>query len=156
MATYHMTSMSWYCGMIYQTFKSLRFFTAAFLCILPVAQAAENLNFNAMPGEYQQAVINAYLKGSTADLARTDLNEDGIYEFIARTRCSGGFCTFNILAERKDHMISLGEIKARSLALGNGYSAGVRNIVAYMNPANEYEPTVYSWTPTESLYKPKK
>lgn len=88
-------------------------------------------------------------------LALTDLNGDGMDEFILKNDGCGvppALCTFRILAESTDSFVELGRIRARNVALADGSVAGVRTIMAFASPINDYDYELYVWEPTRSRY----
>jgi hypothetical protein len=137
----------------FKTFLLLVFF---FLSDMIAAHAAE-IRFDGHTNQREKALIEAYtfarfqLPAEQLAIARPDLNEDGLNEYIIRTGCSN-LCTFVVLAERDNEIIELGEIQARTVALGNDYSGSVRNIIALQDNINDYKRTVYSWEPGTSQY----
>ena len=91
-------------------------------------------------------------------VAPTDLNEDGLPEHVLKdTRCAEdhGFCHFWITAENDDHLLVLGEFRARGLAIGHKTSGGIHDIIAFQTPVNDCKYTLYSWEPQSSRYVAK-
>ncbi len=131
---------------------SLLFVFIAFLAALP-ALASNPINFNGTLNDREKLLVDGYIKQvlTPDQIARVDLNEDGLSEYIIRTGCAN-LCTFKVLAESSDKIVDLGDIKARSLELGNSYSASVRNIIAFQTDGNDYERTVYVWEPKAARY----
>ena len=95
----------------------------------------------------------------TLKIAGADLNEDGIPEFIVRPETCGettGFCPFFVLADMEENVIKLLKTEAKKLALAGSYSHGVRNIIAFKNPENDFDYELYIWDPGRSRYTIKK
>lgn len=88
------------------------------------------------------------------DIARTDLNGDGLDEFIARAEgCAPeDLCEYLILGETGETMLNLGEIKALRIMLGHDYTAGVRNLLVFDNAANDFDYQLYVWHSAQSRY----
>lgn len=109
----------------------------------------------------QSALIESYAEKTGKSLSykilKTDLNEDGIDEFIMRHGCEkdGGMCAYSLLAESGGEIMELLTIRARNIALGNAYTSGVRNVIAYNNATNDYMRRVYVWEPAASRYTVK-
>lgn len=139
------------------------FFLILLLCagLSHRADADDAISFNNAINARENILIRSYFGGlsekkASPDIASIDLNEDGVPEFIARTGCApDAGCVFDILAQTDEKVIALGEIKARSLALGSAYSAGVRNIIAYNKLENDYGRALYIWDPGARRYKIK-
>jgi hypothetical protein len=137
-----------------------------FILLIPAftghASAAGNLNFTSEITDRQRLVIDRYFKdtlhtpaANPIALALADLNEDGLNEFILQSDCKEGqkgYCSFTILAETDNKVISLGSITGWVIELGNAYSNGVRNIIARQNPRNDFDRTVYVWEPQTARY----
>ncbi len=85
-------------------------------------------------------------------VAPTDLNEDGLSEFIVRDKDCAPACRFTILAENDGKITPLGIIEARALALGDRHSNGVRSLFGYASDNNDYDYTVYVWEPATGRY----
>lgn len=124
------------------------------------ARAAESLDFDARPGERSRVLIDHFIKDNPQSdyddvaIAQIDLNGDGIDEFILKNAtCSqANLCDFTIAADSGDSLIALGEIKAITLLLGNGYSSGIRNILAFQNDLNDFDYELYVWEPAQARY----
>jgi hypothetical protein len=122
------------------------------------AFATEPLHFNDRPGPTSTVFLERFFQSlnpplAVPALAAADLNEDGLNEFIAQTACqTNQGCVYLVLAESDGTLIQLGQIPARSLALGSAYSAGVRNIIAYKSGNNDFTPTLYVWEPASRQY----
>lgn len=124
------------------------------------ALAADPLRFDYTPSQRLQLHIGAFLQTSDSTLsapvyAGTDLNKDGLKEYIVRdAACESGeaFCTYLIFADDGAGVLELGRVEARRLMLGNGYTAGVRDLLAAENPANDFEYQLYVWEPRQSRY----
>lgn len=89
------------------------------------------------------------------DIAGTDLNSDGLDEYVLRSkRCENmTLCQFGILAETDGGIHVLGEFKGKNLLLGNEYTHGVRNILIFGNLMNDFDYEVYTWHPEASSYR---
>jgi hypothetical protein len=124
------------------------------------AQAAETISFGQQLSLHSKFNIERYLTEnkeaniSAPLIASLDLNEDGIVEFIVRdSGCTEGTgCPYLILAETDSGIIVLGEIEARKLALGKGYTNGVRDLMALKDPRNDFQYQRYVWEPMQSRY----
>lgn len=94
----------------------------------------------------------------TLDILASDLNTDGIDELILHKKnCAlqETACDFSILADTKNGIVPLGTIKGRKILLGNHFSHGVRNILAFGNTLNDYDYTLYVWRPDKTSYEKK-
>ncbi len=129
------------------------FLILLFPILFSAAQASENLSFDTPlnSGEAQRLQKHFQKNGGKIpdkiDVARADLNEDGIDEFLVKIACfpEEKLCDYRILAETGEEITELGAMKAVKIGLGSGYSEGVRNLLAYRNPANDFDHNVYIW-----------
>ena len=121
----------------------------------------QNLFFNAKPGIVDTNTIDLFLIESKRerlekfDISTPDLNRDGITEYVLKPQnCPAGpaGCTYVILAENKASMVLLGEIKARKLLLGNAFTHGIQDFLAFNNDNNDYEYVRYVWSPVDAAY----
>ncbi|MCK5285300.1 MAG: hypothetical protein KAJ86_06925 [Alphaproteobacteria bacterium] len=127
-------------------------FIAINICIS--ALASERLVFNQTLSKRSQKLINNFVT-YTPDIARIDVNEDGIDEFIVRPEdCMNlkSHCIYKILAESNNKIIELAEIQAKHLMIGNTTKHGIRNIFAFKNILNDFDYDVYIWEPKQSQY----
>ncbi|MDB2682977.1 hypothetical protein N9Z27_01850 [Alphaproteobacteria bacterium] len=128
------------------------------------AFAQEKLYFNNSISDVQEALVAGYvrihLQAHIDDftIARTDLNYDGIFEFIVKLKDCGKvreLCDFHILAEgpKGDKVLSLGVISAYQVAGGNGSAHGIRDILAFQNELNDFSSVIYRWNEKSSQYQ---
>ena len=125
------------------------------------AQAAESLRFDAPLAYSSTEKIKSFTVNELSsplekfDLAGTDLNGDGLHEFIVRAKmCERApLCDYFILGEAKNTMINLGKIEAAYILLGNDYAHGVRNLLVFDNQENDFDFQLYTWDPEQSLYR---
>lgn len=95
------------------------------------------------------------IKIDPPQVARVDLNQDGLDEFVIKTdKCNAAdqACAFLFLAETSGKMYGLGEINARGVLIGNETKNGVRNILAFQNDQNDYDYQIYVWEPIRAQY----
>ena len=100
----------------------------------------------------------AKLKNSSAEallIAPTDLNKDGLDEFITKPENCGAHavCSYTIFAETDDSAIDIGAFEATHVLLGNEYKNGVRNLLVYNNTVNDFDYVLYTWHPETSKYR---
>lgn len=112
--------------------------------------AIESLMLSNVLGEtFQQTYI----------IAKIDLNEDGLGEFIARTRDCGApqhntdFCDFSIIAMQADQTLEIGSFKAKAAKLSNNYFKGIRDLHVYNIQKNDYSYNILRWNPEKSEYR---
>lgn len=135
----------------------------------PQAMAAEKIIYSTPPhkslsasdrlglSEYTQQTLQKSL--DEFEIAAIDLNEDGLNEFALKPlECSKteALCPHYLIAKTKGRtIISLGFIEAQSLVLGNAYTQGVRNIMAFNNTTNDFEYSLFLWDPENASYAKK-
>ncbi|MCC6598172.1 MAG: hypothetical protein IT559_05240 [Alphaproteobacteria bacterium] len=136
-----------------------------FLCAhMRTAEAAERLIYPENISPHASQSLAAYTSKDSAlqhrdlRIAQADLNRDGIGEYILHSKdcdTSKLKCLYYILAQTPRGIISLGTIPGKELLLGDGFSYGVRDIIAFENKLNDYEQTLYVWRPEKSSYRKK-
>ena len=129
------------------------------------AQALEILDFDKPIPPTAQLLIsdfvtaNLHMNMENYQAAEMDLNRDSLSEYILRQKkCYGDekLCTFLILAESRGNIVLLGKFSARNLALGNSYSFGVQDILAFQSNNNDYGYDIFVWDPPTKMYILKK
>ncbi len=141
-----------------QIFFYFLILTLAGVSFLSRADAAEKITYNKFLSERETRLIYTFLsieQPNTLDIAATDLNKDGLNEYIVKDKnCTPKQgCTFKIIAQNSEELIALTEIKALRLMLGDSYANGVRNLLAFQSPENDFKHHVYSWNPEQSRYR---
>ena len=99
-------------------------------------------------------VLEAH-QSSSFKIAHADLNEDGLDEHIlSEKNCSlnNHFCEHIILSESQGKAVILGKVKARNIVLDNSFTNGVRDLLVYNNPKNDYDTSRYGWNALQSTY----
>lgn len=124
-----------------------------------VATAAESLRYDApisrsslerlkqFTSAAMESTLDAY------DVAGTDLNDDGLDEFILKSKTCDQKCRFAVVAENNRKIIPLVSIEAANVVLGNEFEHGVRNLLVFENPNNDFDYVLYTWHPLSSTYK---
>ncbi|MEZ5813808.1 MAG: hypothetical protein R3E13_03675 [Alphaproteobacteria bacterium] len=144
--------------------KIRHFNTFLFLALLGAsasAHAAESLHFNATIPRSSFEKIKFYASNALGediqnfDIGKTDLNNDGLDEFITRSKnCEKTLkCRFYIFAETNDSILSLGTFEGKNLLLGNEFRHGIRNLLIFNNPSNDFDYHLYTWHPETSAYR---
>lgn len=121
------------------------------------AYAAEPLNYDLPLTSQEAKKLEQYLKKPLAGnfkISKVDLNDDGLYEYVVQSnQCSRqNFCETSILTDTDASFIELGKTKAKSVALSNKYTNGVRNLLVYNNDKNDYDYSVFVWDSPKSTY----
>lgn len=124
-----------------------------------VAHAAEKLRFDAPISRSSFERIKQFtsnnlgLSVDSYEIAPADLNDDGLYEYVLKPKHCGQSCSFNIVAEARKEIVPLADIQGVNIVLGNETSHGVRNILVFESPTNDFDYTLYTWHPMSSSYR---
>jgi hypothetical protein len=129
------------------------------LCSFPV-QALERVDFGAVIARSSlEKIQNFYAQQRTArphklSIARSDLDGDGLYEFIVKLQgCDAqSLCVHQVFTEDRDRVRSIGAFEARRVMLGNEYAHDMRNLLVFGNAVNDFDYVRYSWHPETSNY----
>lgn len=143
-----------------ETTRSLFAITISALAVIfcATAQAKEVLIFdNSSLLKITTIALSEYLSDdlNNYEVAKTDLNDDGVSEYIAKTMpCEPEkqFCAYKVLGINDDQIFDLGAFEAKYLMISDQSHYGVRDILAYQNQYNDYDPTIYHWEPAQSRY----
>lgn len=87
-----------------------------------------------------------------SSIAAFDLNRDGIDEFILKTEIDDAPALFQVIALKDDTHIKIGEIKAMKIMVSYEDHHGVRSILAFNNPHNDFDYRVYQWHAQDAHY----
>lgn len=129
------------------------------------ARAVEILDFEKPVPPTAQVLISGFVTANlninmeNYQVAEADLNRDGMGEYVLRQKkCFGKekLCTFLILAESRGNIVLLGKFSARSLAVGDSYTSGVQDILAFQSDNNDYGYDIFVWDPPSKMYILKK
>ncbi len=104
----------------------------------------------------------AQAKGPFA-LASADLNGDGIDEWVARRisplapdPCEArADCLFVVLGLQRREPVTLGTVKASRVEISGDRIYGVRKLMIYNSPDNDYTYKLYSWDPFGGAFTPE-
>jgi len=133
-------------------------FALFFAAALP-GHAQEKLYFKNKISDVQEALLRIHMADfDDHEIAKIDLNYDGIFEFIARPKnceTTEALCDFQILAEASDGktLIVINVIEAFDLAASNGSAFGVRDLAVFQDPLNDFASTLYRWDSKAGQYQ---
>ena len=142
-------------------FKHLFLFAGVLALFTTPVEAGQPLSFGSKIGETSRQALQGYIATSLGqslqnlDIAPVDLNNDGLNEFILKTKACDSQnqpCRFLVLSETGDSITLLGDMEGRKINVDSGAVQGVRNLMVYKNGTNDYEYTVYVWEPQAGRY----
>lgn len=113
------------------------------------ANTAESLAFtdkNLIENKDLEKVLSSY---EYLQFAPVDLNNDSISEYILITDTLN---EFEIIAIKDDLPVSLGTIDALKLMVSHDQTHGVRSLLVFSDPKNDYDYDVYKWDAINSSY----
>ena len=144
-------------------FIAINFFTGI-LWPADNAYALEPLFFGENKSPTLQIDIKHLLSGNSYDfpsdyiIAETELNGDYLPEYILKEKnCDSAdySCRFLVIGQNKNKLTVLTQIQASNLVIPNAKNYGVRDILAFQNPENDYDYKRYIWSPELSHYTVK-
>ncbi len=118
--------------------------------------AADNIEFiakEALKGASTHTIAQSY---NFAEIASTDLNQDGINEFILKHNKDNKASEFRIIAQNNSGNVELGVIEANRLMISYNRLHGVRSILAFNDLHNDFDYDVYQWSAKDLRYTHKK
>lgn len=135
---------------------ALFLFIAIFL--LPVASmAAETLRFRNAESYKERQIITFVEKTNKTNgipylIATIDLNNDAIDEYIVKPASTKNcinrpLCTHQVAAFRDRKPILLGEFDAHKMLISDKKSYGIKNIIVYNVPYNDFKSETAIWNP---------
>lgn len=140
-------------------------FLLAILFSLP-AFAGEPLIFRESVRDAREESVLTFLKTqkdfvpqSPYAIATTDLNGDGVDEWIVRQEVTGcesrADCLYFIAGLSEKTPTLLGQIAARKIGIADEKLYGVRKLFVYNNPQNDFDSLLYVWTPSRAAFGPE-
>lgn len=133
-------------------FTALAFLTAATL-LSQSAYAADNIKFiakDAFKNTSARSIMAAY---DFSEIAPTDLNQDGIDEFILKQSTDNKASKFRVIAQNDSGNVDLGVIiEANKLMISYSRFHGIRSILAFNNVHNDFDYDVYQWSAEKLSY----
>lgn len=148
-----------------QTRGRLTVYFLSLLClwclVAPVAAAQETVKFAPAQSYKHQQAIEFIQKNvvTTNDmqLAQVDLNDDFIDEYILKpvdtAQCANTpLCPHYIIAWQDDALILIGQFNAKKLVIGTKKDYGVRQLILYNHPYNDYRTVTTYWNPHRFQY----
>ena len=128
-------------------FRLAVFFLALFLLHLDAkpAYAIEPLNFSRDIGFTAKQRLSFYLDDAQA--ASIDLNGDSKPEYILKnTTCETAEpCDYQVFAFSKERVLRLAHFKARKVVVSDKKTHGVRNLIVYNHPVDDFRSTPFVW-----------
>ncbi len=132
-------------------------FLACALYGLP-AYSAEMLRFK--PGYLPKTIavtMQEQMLEDAWEVSNVDLNDDGPEESILKTKreyCHGDDgCLYVIAARKQDEWIKLGTFKAFNILVSDRRTYGIRDLIVYSVPNNDFESVHYVWNPKAYQYE---
>lgn len=130
----------------------------SFLITPVMAQSYEALRFR--PAEnYKQKQIIQFIKNKTqtADISekisKIDLNNDLIDEYIVKQGCAPArLCQYFITAFENHTPILIGRFDAHKILISDKKDYGIRQIIVYNQPHNDFTHATAIWNPHKFEY----
>lgn len=148
---------------------SLMFFgfigVLAFMALSGIAQAAEPVQLKTeTTSPVEQRILDMaksrlpLKSGAEAVLgfSAKDLNDDGINEYIITENCSYGTpkpCDTWVVANNNGNLSILAQFTAKNIALSNKYTNGIRDLLVYNDPGNDFRYTIFRWNSPRGAYQ---
>ena len=123
------------------------------------AYGAESMRFEPMQQSPLPQTIAGSVKNTNLLKGNIDLNGDSVDEVLyqaAPPLCSENEgCTYFVTAKKKDSWIVIGEFKGFNILISDKRTYGIRDIIVYNIPHNDFESVRYAWNPKRYQYEQK-
>lgn len=89
------------------------------------------------------------------DVARIDLNGDGLDDYIAKSQTCDHetlFCIYHVFGENGAALSEIGSFQAKDVIVAHDTSYGIHDLYVYQNELNDYDHVIYRWVPAQSRY----
>ncbi len=139
-------------------------YLSCFCLILPgVPQAQESLVFDHEYGPLISGKISRWLKNNnlekeTYDISLAHLNNDRVPEILLRltrddhTCPEFSGCRIYVFGDTEKELLSIGKFRALRVSLGKDRTNGIRDLIACVNPWNDFDCIPYKWSTKDSFY----
>lgn len=115
------------------------------------ASAQESLRFKAYEGFKEQQITKKF--SPDALIATIDLNDDFIDEYILEKQTNNPkFKRYTVIALENRKPIKIGEFDAYKLLVDTKKRYGIRNLIIYNNPHNDFHSKTALWDPYTFSY----
>jgi hypothetical protein len=121
------------------------------LLLFPVpALAQESLRFDSADTRREKQALS--INENKGLIAKIDLNDDLIDEYVIRS-CNGSkFCNYSIIAFKDFKAIKIGDFKAHKIVVSREKTYGVRDLIVYNQQYNDFAFETAVWTPFRFYY----
>jgi hypothetical protein len=130
------------------------------LSALP-ARADEPLTFRSAGSDFHQKLLADYLlqtQGAEGPFltAQGDLNGDGITEHFLKSEKTSPVADVYLLGVKHREVTLLGKIPARKIEITDKKQWGVRRLVVYNDPGNDFRSQIWVWNPWDFQFQEEK
>lgn len=140
-----------------------RFLFALMLTFAVAAHAAAPLIFKQAGKDLREQSVLKFLQEHHGfnpaipfKVATTDLNNDGVGEWVVRQDIPGcqrtASCPFYITGLKQKKPALLGQIAARKIGITDEKSYGVTTLVVYNDQSNDFTYKSFSWEPSKGSF----
>jgi hypothetical protein len=125
------------------------FFFILVLFCTNVANAREMLVYTPPSDDFRDRIIVGYIQKNYPDIpapltfARTDLNGDGVPEYLATSAKNPS--KHVILGLRRRQVTEMGKMTAQKLEISDKKTYGVRDLLVYNQPRNDFFFELWVW-----------
>lgn len=125
------------------------------------SRASEKIIYNHSINGLSYIALSEYIEQHLSatidnfDIARTDFNGDNMDELIIKSKVcdtNTAFCMHYLFAETGDKILNLSAIQAREILISDKSTNGIRDILAFDNPHNDFDYSIYHWDAGQSTY----
>lgn len=127
--------------------------TILVLALMPkLSYAIEPLSFSSDIGFSAKQRLGFFLQ--SADAARIDLNGDDRPEYVLQDKACNAdiLCEYQVLAFSKDTVLRLARFQARKVVISDEKTHGVRNLIVYNHPVDDFKATPFVWDFRKTQY----
>ena len=114
--------------------------------------AAESLDFIDKNNAKAHDLANISDHYRFSRVARVDLNNDSIDEFILARAINDTRNHFDVVATTGDGLAELGSFEARKMMVAYDEHHGVRSLLSFNHPDNDFDYDVYQWDAAQSRF----
>lgn len=122
------------------------------------AFAGERLRFQAIETNKENRILDFAQKkvgqpSNQPEIAKKDLNNDVIDEFIVRYNCGQRSCNHLIIALQELNPIIIGQFDAHKILISQKKTYGIYDLIIYNSQYNDFTNDIARWNPFLFQYK---
>lgn len=126
------------------------------------AYADQQLVFKPADNHYKSRIVAAFVQKTNAAergpflVAKLDLNADGVPEYFVKSALQAKQQNHWLIALKRRTPTFLTKIPATKIIISDKKIYGIRKLIVYNQPGNDFHREIFSWNPFHFRFEPEK